>query len=314
MRATLLVLLLAAAYDPLAAEKATAETKDLTVKDGKRKREVPLRVYLPKSTSPAPVVLFSHGLGGSCKNNPYLGNHWAARGYVVVFLQHRGSDEEVWKSAPLKDRMAALKKAAGLENYLLRVKDVSVVLDQVEAWNKTEGHPLAGRLDLKRIGMAGHSFGAVTTQAVSGQSVLLGRGYMDERIKAAVAMSPSVPAAGNAKKAFGSVKVPWLLLTGTKDGSPISEMDPKSRLDVFPALPAGGKYELVLHDAEHSAFSDRALPGDREKRNPNHHRAILAVTTAFWDAYLRGEAEAKSWLDGEEVRKVLEKEDRWQKK
>jgi predicted dienelactone hydrolase len=314
MRATLLVLLLAAAYDPLAAEKATAETKDLTVKDGKRKREVPLRVYLPKSTSPAPVVLFSHGLGGSCKNNPYLGNHWAARGYVVVFLQHPGSDEEVWKSAPLKDRVAALKKAAGLENYLLRVKDVSVVLDQVEAWNKTEGHPLAGRLDLKRIGMAGHSFGAVTTQAVSGQSVLLGRGYMDERIKAAVAMSPSVPAAGNAKKAFGSVKVPWLLLTGTKDGSPISEMDPKSRLDVFPALPAGGKYELVLHNAEHSAFSDRPLPGDREKRNPNHHRAILAVTTAFWDAYLRGEAEAKSWLDGEEVRKVLEKEDRWQKK
>jgi hypothetical protein len=127
-------------------------------------------------------------------------------------------------------------------------------------------------------------------------------------------MSPSVPAAGNAKRAFGSVKVPWLLLTGTKDGSPISDMDPKSRLGVFPALPAGGKYELVLHNAEHSAFSDRPLPGDREKRNPNHHRAILAVTTAFWDAYLRSDAEARKWLDGDTVRRVLEKDDRWQKK
>ena len=51
-----------------------------------------------------------------------------------------------------------------------------------------------------------------------------------------------------------------------------------------------------------------------EQRNPNHHRAILAVTTAFWDAYLREDAEAKKWLDGEGVRGVLEKDDRWQKK
>jgi len=39
---------------------------------------------------------------------------------------------------------------------------------------------------------------------------------------------------------------------------------------------------------------------------------ILALSTAFWDAYLRGDAAAKAWLDGEGTHSVLEKEDRWQ--
>lgn len=86
------------------------------------------------------------------------------------------------------------------------------------------------------------------------------------------------------------------------------------RLAVFPALPAGAKYEVVFFGAEHSAFTDRALPGDREPRNPNHHRAILALGTAFWDAYLRNDPAARAWLDGDGPGSVLEARDRWQKK
>jgi hypothetical protein len=90
------------------------------------------------------------------------------------------------------------------------------------------------------------------------------------------------------------VKIPWLLMTGTKDVAPIGDADVESRLAFFPALPPGNKYEVVLNNAEHSAFVDRALPGDKEARNPNHHRIILALTTAFWDAWLRHDAAAKS--------------------
>ncbi|HNY13065.1 MAG TPA: dienelactone hydrolase, partial [Candidatus Wallbacteria bacterium] len=49
-------------------------------------------------------------------------------------------------------------------------------------------------------------------------------------------------------------------------------------------------------------------------RNPNHHRAIIALTTAFWDAYLREDKDAKAWLDGVGAGSVLEKNDRWLKK
>ena len=50
------------------------------------------------------------------------------------------------------------------------------------------------------------------------------------------------------------------------------------------------KFELVLKDAEHSAFTEGRLPGEKGKRNPNHHRAILALSTAFWDTYLKGDS------------------------
>ena len=81
---------------------------------------------------------------------------------------------------------------------------------------------------------------------------------------------------------------------------------------MYPALPAVPKYEVVLHNAEHSAFTDRALPGDREPRDPNHHRVMLALSTAFWDAYLRGDAAALVWLNGSGPRSVMEPDDLWQ--
>jgi len=304
-------------YDPLAVSKDPRPAPlDLTVQDAERHREIPLRVYLPAAAAPAPVVLFSHGLGGSREGSAYLGTHWAARGYVAVFLQHPGSDTPVWRDKPPAERMAALRQAAGLENFLLRVKDVPAVLDQLERWNTTAGHPLAGRLDTKRIGMSGHSFGAVTTQAVSGQSFPVGRtSWTDPRIRAAIAFSPSSPRrGGDPRQAFGQVKIPWMLMTGTRDLAPIGDIGLASRLAVFPALPPGGKYELVLDGAEHSAFTDRALPGDTAPRNPNHHRAILALSTAFWDAWLREDAAARAWLDGAGPSTVLDKKDHWQKK
>ena len=303
-------------YDPLAVPKSDqVRSRDLTVRDETRKRDVPLRVFLPVTTDRAPVVLFSHGLGGSRENNPYLGKHWSARGYVAVFLQHAGSDDSVWKDTPLAQRMAAMTRAASAQNLLLRVQDVAVVLDQLTKWDTEEGHALRGRLDLTRIGMSGHSFGAQTTQAVSGQSLAVGgQRFTDARIKAAVAFSPNAPQRGDPKTAFGSVKVPWLVMTGTKDTSPIGNATVESRLAVFPALPPGDKYELVLEKAEHSAFGDRPLPGESEKRNPNHHRVILALSTAFWDAYVRDDAAARAWLTGDGPRELLEINDKWQLK
>jgi pimeloyl-ACP methyl ester carboxylesterase len=141
----------------------------------------------------------------------------------------------------------------------------------------------------------------------------------DSRIKAAIIMSPSLPKTGKAEQAFGQVKIPWLLMTGTHDlakigGQSIGAADMASRLGVYPALPPGGKYEVVLNEARHFVFTDRPELAGEGPRNPNHHRAILALSTAFWDAYLKQDAAAKEWLDGPGPRTILEKEDRWQRK
>ncbi len=306
-----------AAYDPLLPIDAVGTPHDVSVVDPERDRVIPLRIVLPQAEGPAAVILFSHGLGGSRFNNDYLARHWTARGYAVVFLQHPGSDEAIWRNVPLWRRMAVMRSAANAGNFLARALDVSAVLDQLEQWNGDLASAFHERLDLSRIGMSGHSFGAVTTQAVAGQS--FGRRerqpFTDERIIAALMFSPSSPRDGtDPAVAFGEVSVPWMLMTGTHDTAPIGGADVASRLKVFPALPEGRKYELVLDGAEHSAFSERPLPGDRRPRNPAHQRAILALSTAFWDACLNGDGAAAAWLDSDQPLQVLDPADRWQTK
>jgi predicted dienelactone hydrolase len=198
-----------------------------------------------------------------------MGEHWAARGYVAVFVQHPGSDDSVWRGKPLLGRLAAMRAAASLQNFMLRTADIPAVLDALTRWNADKTNALAGRLDLTKVGMSGHSFGAVTTEAVSGETFPAeGAALTDARIKAAMAFSPSSPKNGSAAKAFGSVKIPWMLMTGTKDVAPIGDQDAASRRLVYPALHGAPKYELVLDNAEHSAFTDRALLGDKQPRKP----------------------------------------------
>jgi len=106
-------------------------TERLTWHDPKRDRDVPVRIYSPTNrTGPFPVIIFSHGLGGTRDGYQYLGEYWAARGYVSVHVQHRGSDDAVWRDAGLFQGKSAMRKAvANPNNAINRVMDVSFVID-----------------------------------------------------------------------------------------------------------------------------------------------------------------------------------------
>ncbi len=300
-------------YDPLRALLVDTLQLDLLLESTDNPRKLPVLIYLPSGNEPSPVILFSHGLGGSRKGSAFLGKHWAARGYAAVFLQHPGSDISVWKDQPADKRMSALFKAGNLRNFMLRARDIPTVLEHLQRMNADDGHQLKGKLDLEHIGMSGHSFGAITTQAASGQRTMKGEAaFTDSRIKAALMLSPSAPRRGSAKSAFSKVEIPWMLMTGTHDYVPRGAKNIKTRRAVYPALPSGAKYELVLNGAEHSAFTERALPGDTRKRNPNHHRVILALSTAFWDTWLKEDAAAGLWLHGMGPASVFEQGDLWQ--
>lgn len=299
-------------YDPLKVTDVEIVSKTFEVRDIKRDRNLPIRVYLPEAKKSAPVILFSHGLGGSCDNNPYLGNHWAQRGYVVVFVQHPGSDESVWKDVPAPQRMGAMKQAASASNSMNRNSDIPAVIDALTRWNVDQENALHGRLDLTHIGMSGHSFGAVTTQAVAGQSAAGGRvSFLEPRITAAVMMSPSIPAMGDPAKAFAAIRIPCLLMTGTLDNSPIGNSTVEDRLKVFPNLSNAPAWQVVFDKATHMSFGDRDFKGKSQSAN-RYHKAILALTTAFWDAELRGEKDAKAWLNGAGAKSVLVPEDKWE--
>jgi alpha-beta hydrolase superfamily lysophospholipase len=121
---------------------------------------------------PQPLVVFSHGFGGTRLQSVTLTTHWAGRGYVVVATDHAGRS--------LPDLLPCLFSPP-LEGCALSFDDpgpadVSELLDALEAppdW-------LAPLLDLERVAVTGHSAGGGTTVTV---------GADDDRVDALVPMA-----------------------------------------------------------------------------------------------------------------------------
>src|SRR5205809_726495 len=100
-----------------AAKRTLLETDSLLLdlNDIQRNRKVPVKIYFPTTApGPFPVVLFSHGLGGTRDGYAYLGSQWSASAYVVVHLQHIGSDDSVWRGSTRP--IESLRSAITLKN------------------------------------------------------------------------------------------------------------------------------------------------------------------------------------------------------
>lgn len=268
--------------------------------DAKRTREVPAKIYYPKTgDGPFPVIIFSHGLGGTREGYEYLGRHWARQGYVSVHLQHPGSDDSVWRDAAVSDKMGAMRRAAANPgNAINRPLDVSFAIDQLDKLNQNP--PFQNKLDLDRIGVAGHSFGAYTTLAIAGQTFLprngKGNSLADPRFKAAIPMSAPAPAnQRQLDEVYGRIRIPCFHMTGTKDSSPIGDTKPEERRLPFDHSNGSDQFLITFKDGAHAIFSG---PGRRlaNPKDEQYHDLICASSTAFWDAYLRGSPSAKAWL------------------
>src|SRR5256885_814593 len=82
--------------------------------------------------------------------------------YLVVQMQHAGSDEALWKGKTPAEIPSAMKAGMTLQNLLSRIGDVHFAIDEIARRTKAGEGPFA-RADADRIGMSGHSFGAQTT-------------------------------------------------------------------------------------------------------------------------------------------------------
>ena len=261
--------------------------------DGTRNREVPYRVRHPATaTNRCPVIVLSHGLGGSRDGYAFLGEHWASNGYIVVHLQHPGSDDTVWKGAA--DAMAEMRRAAATPSLAVdRARDFSFALDRLADLDR-EG-PLKGLIDTNRIGAAGHSFGAHTVLCVSGlRMARLGPVFRDPRVKSALAMSSPVPASSR-EDAWSDIRIPVLHMTGTRDTSAVGDTQVEKRRVPFDRSPESERYLVTFKDGDHMIFSGRpravASPSDA-----GFQELIRLGSLAFWEATLRGDARAHDWL------------------
>ena len=263
-------------------------------------RDVPWKVFLPKGpTTPSSVIVFSPGGGGSRDDaSGYLGQHLASHGFASFHIQHRGSDSVAFRQGA-QARFKAIRESRP-SLAVLRQQDVPFAVNQIERMAKQE---LRGRIDPRRLGMSGFSFGAITTLITAGQTFPeLGQSLAEPRFRAAFALSPSprhgiaapLLSRGDAEKIYDAMLMPVFHLTGTQDKTPPPSVTmPQHRQLPFQLIGNVDQYLLVLNDAVHPTFGGR----DIDYAGIEHHRELIKMAAVvFWRAYLLDDMEALDWL------------------
>lgn len=290
----------------------TVDTLELN--DTSRNRTVPIKVYYPSEKGIYPVIIFSHGLGGSKNTKVYISRFLTSYGYVCIHLTHYGSDSSlIDHNLSWKENVRNLKKAVKNRKHLVdRPMDVSFVIDQLPEIARRVPE-LKNKMDLKNLGVTGHSFGAFTTLMVAGayadmSEKIYGRRFDDPRPTAFLAMSPQSARPGRDRvKIYSHITRPFMTMTGSRDLSPVDRIKhPEERLVPFKNMPPGDKYALWIDGANHWTFGDgRVINTGGEKKalkpDPARHRIIKQVSLAFWNAYLKGDSEARKFLISGEI-------------
>lgn len=291
--------------------------RDKLIDASRDDRPVKLKVYYPSDYQgdPLPVILWSHGLGGSVDGAAFLSRFISSQGFVIVHVQHHGTDTTLWEGKDGHPWDIIRDTHITRETTLNRFNDVPFVLESLPNWMAE--HPEIGAMaDLSNIGMSGHSFGALTTQVMAGmtfpntEEVLTS--FKQSIFKAGVLYSPgSVEHLGdfNPADVYPPIDIPMMHMTGTDDGSPLSGQGYEDiRLAVYQNTSLAEKYLMVLNDGDHMVFN-----GSRGKlgQNPNrekHEAIIQVVALAFWETQLKDSEDAKQWLTGEEIQAYLDGE------
>ncbi len=273
----------------------THEVRDLAWTDAARQREVLARLYLPIAdagkSQAAPLVVFSHGIGGSREGYSYIGKYLAANGIAALHVQHAGSDRSLWFGNPLQ-MVGRLQEAAKEGEAIDRTKDVRFALDRV-----LSDAAIRPKLDAQRIAAAGHSYGANTTLLLSGARVQRKGSLLDladPRIKAAVIISaPPFYGEGDPTQILQSIRVPSLHITATGDEIKIPGYysSAQDRVAVYEATaPSQDKLLAVFKEGSHSMFTDRLGTGG-EALNPQVKQATRELMLAFLQNVFSGETQ-----------------------
>jgi len=257
------------------------------------------RIFVPFEVAPGapissraekyPLVILSHGTGGSAVMLMWLGSHLAANGYIAAAVNHHGNTAAEKEMAP-----------QGFLLYWERARDLSVVVDRMLA------DPLFGnRIDRGRIGAAGFSLGGYTVIAAAGgrfnqrafdafcrspqrdftcepQPELpeapvrfealkktdpvvreslrrSGDSHRDPRIRAVFAIAPAL-GGGFTKKELRDVRVPVAIVVGAADAITPSATNAAR----YAKLIRGAKLTILLGNVGHYAFLHRCTPRGKE--------------------------------------------------
>jgi predicted dienelactone hydrolase len=269
-----------------------------------------------------PLVVLSHGTGGSGPTLGWLGTALAAKGMIAVAVNHPGNNA----TEPYT--------AEGFALWWERARDLSVVIDDMLA------EPgFGGRIDARRIGAAGFSLGGYTVLESAGgmtdrarfQAFCLspaadesckappefpdlnaklealakldpafqqslrdaGNSYRDPRIRAVFAMAPALGPAVT-PESLGGIAVPVEIVAGADDAIvPVASSAqyyaaniPGAKLTLFPY--GVGHYTFLASCTDQGRTTIPALCRDATGVDRDEiHRLTIELALAFFAKTLR---------------------------
>ena len=260
-----------------------AESREVW-RDEERRRDVPVKIYAPEgATGRLPVVVFSHGIGEDREAYAYLGRALARHGFLAVHATHKGTDREALQRGYLR----FFRRIQTRDKWVNRPLDVSFVLDRLAAREDADVH---------RAGVVGHSAGAFTAFAAGGLRAPAGEEFRDPRVKAGVAMSMPRMGRMTRRRAFDSIDIPILNITGTCDAALLHLTLPHHRRKPFEAADAPRQYLATIEGVDHDSFVHEDARQD----------VIAALTVAFLRAWLTGDEKARRWFDDAGTGEVID--------
>lgn len=187
-----------------------------------------------------PLVIFSHGKGGTRLQSNFYTAFLASHGYVVAAPDHSG-DTIVELLREVKGT-GTIQADSTVEALVYRPEDVIAVLDLLP---ETVDADVAALVDLEHVGVTGHSFGAITSFLSASADV---------RIDAIVGQTPgSQDLLGlQMRTPLAEMQIPMLIQSSTLDGTLPEETNAKPLYENMPS-PKGW---LSLHRGGHFTYSD----------------------------------------------------------
>lgn len=210
-----------------------------------------------------PLIVISHGGGAHALFEVSKAKFFASHGYIVACLNHGDGAVDTRRN----------------DLYGLRPLAIKALIDALLA-----DEDFGPRIDARRIGITGHSWGGLTALASMGARIFNHpQAVTDSRITAGIGLEPSITNnfGGNFRQSFGSGNValtaidkPYLNINGTQNTLPLPVLD----------LVSGTVYSVTLPGQPHVFVGSAWLDAQNWE-------------LVFFDAHLKDEPAARALLE-----------------
>jgi dienelactone hydrolase len=224
----------------------------------------------PAAAGRFPMLVHNSGWGGFGNRSTFIAQDLASHGFIVVALSHPYNSDRVEladgsvarhdSSLDLgfsRPRYIPLQERFALADWELAIQtaDCRFVLDELEKFDRTPGHPLESRMRMDRVGAYGFSFGGAVSAELARE---------DSRVRGALELDGVLHGAAASyglDKPILLIESPWISSLGESSGDPRLDETSQFWRSIAAAkarqLERFGGVRIVIDGLFHTSFTDQ---------------------------------------------------------